>query len=57
MPQHGPPLHKFYHSAMGTTFETIMVEPDAEYAQQASQAVFQEIDRIEALLSRFDVCS
>ena len=57
MPQHGPPLHKFYHSAMGTTFETIMVESNAEYAQQASQAVFSEIDRLEALFSRFDPTS
>jgi len=57
MPQHGPSLHKFYHTAMGTTFETIMVESNAEYAQQASQAVFSEIDRLEALFSRFDPTS
>ncbi len=57
MPQHGPPPYKFSHSAMGTTFEVIFAESNAEYAQQASQAVFTEIDRIEALFSRFDPCS
>ncbi len=57
MPQNGPPPYRFSHSAMGTTFETIMVESNAEYAQQASQAVFTEIDRLEALFSRFDPTS
>jgi len=42
---------------MGTTFEVIFAESNAEYARQASQAVFTEIDRIEALFSRFDPCS
>lgn len=57
MPQPGASLHKFCHAAMGTTFEVIFVESNAKYAQQASQAVFTEIDRIEALFSRFDPCS
>ncbi len=54
MPQHGPPPYRFSHSAMGTTFEVILAESNAEYAGQASQAVFDEIDRIETFLSRFD---
>lgn len=57
MLQQGPSPYKFSHSAMGTTFELIFVEKNAEYAQQASQAVFHEIDRLEALFSRFDPCS
>jgi len=57
MPQPEPPSHRFSHSAMGTTFEVIIVEAEAEYALQASQAVFSEIDRLEALFSRFDPCS
>jgi len=57
MPQHGPPPYRFSHSAMGTTFEVIFAESNAEYARQASQAVFTEIDRIEAFFSRFDPCS
>lgn len=57
MPQPGPPPYRFSHSAMGTTFEVIFSESDAEYVQQASQAVFSEIDRLEALFSRFDPCS
>jgi len=57
MPQHGPPPYRFSHSAMGTTFEVILSESDSEYAEQVSQAVFTEIDRIEASLSRFDPSS
>ena len=57
MPQPGASLHKFCHAAMGTTFEVIFVESNAKYAQQASQAVFTEIDRIETLFSRFDPSS
>lgn len=51
------PQCRLSHSAMGTLFEVIIAEPDAEYAQQASQAVFSEIDRIESLFSRFDPTS
>ncbi len=57
MPQRGSIPHKFCHFAMGTTFETIIVESSADYACQASQAVFSEIDRLEALFSRFDPTS
>lgn len=39
---------------MNTTFEVHLVETRAEYARQASVAVFAEIDRLESLLSKFD---
>ncbi len=57
MPPHGTNLHKFYHSGMGTTFEAILAEPNANYARQVSQAVFSEIDRLETCFSRFDPTS
>jgi len=46
-------LH-YSHQAMGTLFEIILIDVDPIYAQQASQAVFAEIDRIERLLTRFN---
>ena len=49
--------HKFSHSAMGTTFEVQIADPGADYAQQVSQAVFSEIDRLESQFSRFDPSS
>lgn len=42
---------------MGTHFETVIAGVDESYAGQASRAVFQEIDRIENLFSRFNPCS
>ena len=39
---------------MTTSFEAVIVHPDANYAKQAAMAVFAEISRIERLLSRFD---
>jgi thiamine biosynthesis lipoprotein len=42
---------------MGTIFEVLIAAQDAAYADQASQAVFQEIDRLEALFSRFNPTS
>lgn len=45
---------RFAHFAMGTTFEIIIAAEDETYAGQAGQAVFAEIDKLEALLSRFD---
>lgn len=38
---------------MATYFEAIIDEDDATYAQQAAQAVFAEVDRLETLLTRF----
>ena len=46
-------LLRFRHEAMATMFEVIIPEMDADetYASQASQAVFDEIDRLEDELS------
>jgi len=38
---------------MATYFEVIIDEDDATYAEQAAQAVFAEVDRLETLLTRF----
>ena len=48
-----PDLHKFSHEAMATTFEIFIVSNDASYAQQASFAAFELLDRLESKLSRF----
>lgn len=45
--------HRFYHEAMATTFEVIILHEDSRYAQQAARAAFNELDRLEAELSRF----
>ena len=51
-------FHRFSHRAMGTTFEILIASDDtvvesAEYARQAAQAAFDEVDRLEKDLSRF----
>ncbi len=46
-------LKRFYHEAMATTFEIIMLEDDEAYARQAAIAAFYEVDRLEGELSRF----
>jgi len=48
-----PGLQRFSHEAMATTFEVIILHKDARYAQQAAWAAFNELDRLEAELSRF----
>ena len=50
-------VHRFAHEAMGTTFEALIAESEAKYAAQAAQAVFREVDRFEALFSRFNASS
>ena len=45
------------HFAMGTTFEIVIAGKEKTYALQASQEIFNEIDRIENLFSRFNPCS
>ncbi|MCJ7579311.1 MAG: FAD:protein FMN transferase [Candidatus Aminicenantes bacterium] len=57
MPQQGLLSQRFSHFSMGTTFEIILAESNPEYALQVSQAVFSEIDHLEALFNRFDPCS
>jgi len=48
-----PGVHRFAHQAMATTFEVMVQYEDRAYAQQAAKAAFDEVDRIETLLSRF----
>jgi thiamine biosynthesis lipoprotein len=48
-----PGAHRFSHEAMATTFEIFILNDDARYAQQAAWAAFDELDRLEAELSRF----
>lgn len=43
--------HRFSHEAMTTPFEIKIAGENKEYARQAAQEVFKEIDRIETLLS------
>jgi len=43
---------RFSHEAMATTFEVIILHDDAHYARQAARAAFDELDRLEAELSR-----
>lgn len=46
-------LHRFRHEAMATVFEIIIAGGDKTYASQAAYAAFDELDRIENLLSRY----
>lgn len=48
-----PNLRRFSHDAMAATFDIFIVHRDALYAEQAARAAFEELDRIEANLSRF----
>lgn len=50
----GQSVFRFAHQAMGTTFELLISGKDETYGGQVSQAVFNEIDRIENLFSRFN---
>jgi thiamine biosynthesis lipoprotein len=45
--------HHFAHAAMATMFEIYCDHPDAKYAEQAAQAAFDLVDRLEVELSRF----
>jgi thiamine biosynthesis lipoprotein len=46
-------LSRFEHQAMATVFEIILDHQDLQYAAQAVQAAFMELDRLEQELSRF----
>lgn len=48
---------RFSHQGMGTLFEIFLTDIDEKYGRQASQAFFEEIDRLENLLTRFNPCS
>ena len=49
----GEGVCRFAHYSMGTTFEILIACANENYGQQVSQAVFAEIDRIDANLGRF----
>ena len=46
-------VRRFSHDAMATVFEVHAVHEDARYAEQAAQAAFDLVDRLERELSRF----
>ncbi|UCC22438.1 MAG: FAD:protein FMN transferase [Planctomycetota bacterium] len=46
-------IQRFSHEAMATTFEIFTLHPDKRYAEQAAWAAFDELDRLEAELSKF----
>ena len=46
-------LHRFSHFAMATVYELFIYHNDALYAKRAATEIFIEIDRLEALLSKF----
>ena len=46
-------IHSFRHQAMNTWFELSLIGVDPDYARKASVAAFNEVDRLEQLLSRF----
>ena len=48
-----PGMKRFSHEAMATTYEVIVVHDDEKYARQAAAAAFEEVNRLEAELSRF----
>jgi FAD:protein FMN transferase len=52
-----PPLHRFAHEAMATTFEVVAAGVEENYARQASKAAFEELDRLHLELNRFDPTS
>jgi len=46
-------LLKFSHQVMNSDFEIFIQHDDGAYARQAARAAFNEVDRLEQLLSRF----
>ena len=52
-----PQLHRFAHEAMTVTFEAVIAHFDPVQAEYAADAAFRELDRLDALMSRFNACS
>ena len=50
-------LLRFGHEAMATHFEIVIASDDPDYANQAAEAAFADIDQLESELSRFKVSS
>ncbi|MBN2183211.1 MAG: FAD:protein FMN transferase [Sedimentisphaerales bacterium] len=48
-----PGMKRFSHEAMATTFEIIVAGYDETFARQAAAVAFEEVNRLEAELSRF----
>ena len=46
-------VHRFAHEAMATVFEVFIAGKAEDCARQAARAAFDEVDRLERLLSRF----
>jgi thiamine biosynthesis lipoprotein len=46
-------VHRFEHKAMFTVFELMVVTDDPQLAESAAYAVFQKVDKLEELFSRF----
>lgn len=53
----GLSIHRFSHEAMSTFFQVLLCGPDPDKAKGVADWLFNEIDHIEGLLSRFDPCS
>ncbi len=49
--------HRFSHRAMGCVFEILIAGGDEDAARDAAEAAFEELDRMEKLLSRFSAYS
>lgn len=53
MPNPFPNTHKYIRQAMSTRFRIYIAGEEPRYARQAADAAFEELARLEALLSRF----
>jgi thiamine biosynthesis lipoprotein len=51
------PIHRSAREAMGTVFEVMIAGQEPGYAAQAAEAAFREVERLEALFSRFNPTS
>lgn len=48
-----PSIHTYQHEAMNTVFELMIATDEVEIAQSAAQKVFERVDRLELIFSRF----
>jgi FAD:protein FMN transferase len=48
------PIHRFACEAMNTTFEVFIIGEEKEYARQAAQESFLELEKLNMELNRFD---
>jgi thiamine biosynthesis lipoprotein len=48
-----PNLRRYSHKAMAAGFEVLIIHEDGDYASQAANAAFDELDRLESELSRY----